>query len=108
MRTEGPFSKELQVQKGTETRQREEKRRNLGKRRLAVSTRPAGSQYYSIGCSSSNSDAYIELEVGESKTGKIKFLLDTGADINLVKCSMLVRGTEFDPDQKVRIKSING
>jgi hypothetical protein len=42
--------------------------------------------------------------VEESKTGKIKFLLDKGADISLVRSSVLVRGTEFDPDQKVKIK----
>jgi hypothetical protein len=108
MRIKGPFSKELQILKGKETRGREKRRGNLGKRRWAVSTRPAGSQHYSIGCISSNSDEYVELAVKESKTGKIRFLLDTGADISLVKSSMLARGTEFDPNQKVKIKSVNG
>jgi hypothetical protein len=104
----GPFSKELQISKGKETLGRENRRGNLGKRRWAVSTRPAGSQHYSIGCISSNVNEYVELAVEESKTGKIRFLLDTGADISLVKSSMLDRGTEFDPDQKVKIKSVNG
>jgi hypothetical protein len=63
--------------------------------------------HYSIGCIGSNSVEYVELAVEESKTRKIRFLLDTGPDISLVKSSMLARGTEFDPDQKVKIKSVN-
>jgi hypothetical protein len=98
----------MQISKGKETLGREKKRGRLGKRRWAASTRPAGSQHYSIGCISSNSDEYVELAIEESKTGKIRFLLDTGADISLVKSSMLASGTEFDPDQKVKIKSVNG
>jgi hypothetical protein len=108
MRIKGPFSKELQISKGKETRGREKRRGNLGKRRWAVSSRPAGSHHDSIGCISSNSDEYVELAVKESKTGKIRFLLDAGADISPVKSSVLARGTEIDPNRKVKIESVNG
>jgi predicted aspartyl protease len=65
-------------------------------------------QCYSVGCISENKREYIELQVRESKTGRLKFLLDTGADMCLVKSTKLLGTTEFDPQQKVKVKSIDG
>jgi hypothetical protein len=80
--------------------------RDRGKRGRTVSSQSAGSQCYSVGCIRENREEYIELEVTESKTGKLKFLLDMGADICLVKSTNLLGTTEFDPQQKVKVKSI--
>jgi hypothetical protein len=46
--------------------------------------------------------------VKESKTGKRKLLLDTGADICLIKISALLETTQFDPRKKVKVKSLEG
>jgi hypothetical protein len=36
------------------------------------------------------------------------FLIDTGADISLVKGEKLIGSTEFDPSQKVKVKCVDG
>jgi predicted aspartyl protease len=50
----------------------------------------------------------IELEVKESKSRRLKFLLDTGADICLIKSTELLGTTEFNPKQRVKVKSVDG
>jgi hypothetical protein len=82
--------------------------REIGKRERTVHSQPADSQCYSVGCISENKKEYVEFEVKESKTAKLKFLLDTAADICLVKNSKLLGTTESDPQQKVKLKSIDG
>jgi hypothetical protein len=82
--------------------------RDHGKRGRAVSSQSADSQCYSVGCISEDKKEYIELQIRESKTGRLKFLLDTGAHICLVKSTKLLGTTEFDPQQKVNVKSIDG
>ena len=44
----------------------------------------------------------------ESKKGKLRFLLDTGADISLVQSSTLLGNTAVDPQKKVRVKCLRG
>jgi hypothetical protein len=39
----------------------------------------------------------VELKVKESKIGKIRLLLNTGADICLIKSSVPIETTEFNP-----------
>jgi hypothetical protein len=60
------------------------------------------------GCISESRQEYVELKAKESKTGKIKLLLDTGADICLIKSSALLETTEFNPRKKVKVKSLDG
>jgi hypothetical protein len=36
------------------------------------------------------------------------FLIDTGADISLLKGDKLIDSTEFDPGRKATVKSVNG
>jgi hypothetical protein len=68
----------------------------------------AASQYYSIGCISENKYEYLELELDVSKMGKLQFLLDTGADISLIKSSKLFGTTDFDPSRKIKVKCVDG
>jgi hypothetical protein len=63
----------------------------------SVRSQPADSQCYQVGCISKSREEYIELKAKESKTGKLKLLLDTGGDICLIKNSALLETTEFDP-----------
>jgi hypothetical protein len=48
------------------------------------------------------------MDVDVSKTGKLIFLLDTGADISLIKCTTLVGTTEYDPNQRIKVKCEDG
>lgn len=43
-----------------------------------------------------------------SKAGRLRFLLDTGAEISLIKSPGLIGTAEFEPAQRVRIKSVDG
>ena len=36
------------------------------------------------------------------------FLIDTGADISLIKGNKLIGTTEYDPGRKVRVKCVDG
>jgi hypothetical protein len=42
----------------------------------------------------------LEWEVEFSKTGKLNFLVDTGADISLIKSTNLLGEAVFDPNRK--------
>jgi len=39
---------------------------------------------------------------------KLYFLVDSGADISLVKREKLLRTAEFEPRDRVRVKSVEG
>ena len=43
-----------------------------------------------------------------SQGHKLHFLVDSGADISLVKSYKLLRTAEFEPKDRVRVKSIEG
>ena len=43
-----------------------------------------------------------------SKENELLFLIDTGADISLLKGSKLIGITEYDPDRKVKVKCVDG
>lgn len=43
-----------------------------------------------------------------SKTGELLFLIDSGADISVLKGEKLIGSTEYDPERKVRVKSVSG
>jgi hypothetical protein len=92
----------MQKYKKEKVRSGRSKIRDLGKRGRTVNSQSAGSQCYSV-----DEKEYIEFEVRESKTGRLKFLLDTGPGICLVKSTKLLSTTEFDPQQKVKVKSID-
>jgi hypothetical protein len=39
--------------------------------------------------------------------GKLKFLIDTGAEISVVKASSINLGTNYDPTKEINIKGIS-
>ena len=43
-----------------------------------------------------------------SKENELLFLIDTGADISLLKEERLIGTTEYDPDRKVEVKCVDG
>ena len=51
---------------------------------------------------------YLELNVDISETGKLRLLVDTGADISLLRSTKLIGSTEFEPENKVKLKGVDG
>ena len=51
---------------------------------------------------------YITLELDVSQGRKLHFLVDSGADISLVKSYKLLGTAEFEPKDRVRVKSVEG
>jgi hypothetical protein len=50
----------------------------------------------------------LEWEVHVSKAGKLRVFVDTGADISLIRSTKLIGEAEFDPDRRVKMKSVDG
>jgi asparagine synthetase A len=48
------------------------------------------------------------LKVDITKEDGLLFLIDTGADISLLKGNKLIGTTEYDPEKKVKVKCIVG
>jgi len=48
------------------------------------------------------------LKVDISKEDELLFLIDTGADISLLKGNKLIRTTEYDPEKRVKVKCVDG
>jgi hypothetical protein len=46
--------------------------------------------------------------VDVSKAGKLRFLVDTGADISLIRNTKLKGEAEFEPDRRVKVRGIDG
>lgn len=82
--------------------------RDVGKRERTVDSQPTDGPYCSIGCISENKCEGLEWEVDVSKAGRLRFLVDTGADISLIKSTKLIGEAEFDPDRKVKVRGVDG
>jgi hypothetical protein len=50
----------------------------------------------------------LKLTVKVSRENALLFLIDTGADVCLLKADKLIRTTEYDPEGKVRVKCVDG
>ena len=48
------------------------------------------------------------MKVDISKEDDLLFLIDTGADISLLKGNKLIGTTEYDPVKKVKVKCVDG
>jgi len=48
----------------------------------------------------------LKLDIG--KGDKLYFLVDSGADISLVKSQKLLGTTDFEPKDRVRVKGVDG
>jgi hypothetical protein len=50
----------------------------------------------------------MKLKVNISKEDNLLFLIDTRADISLLKGNKLIGTTEYDPEKKVKVKCVDG
>lgn len=70
---------------------------------------PPDRLYYSVGYISKENCDYTKLELDASNGHKLYFLVDSGADIiSLVKSQKLLGTVEFEPKNKVGVKSVEG
>jgi hypothetical protein len=76
--------------------------KDVGKREKTVGS------YSTIGRISRNEYDGLEWEVNVSKARKLQFLVDTGADMSLIKSIKLVREKKFDLHRSMKVKSIDG
>ena len=87
-------------------RETSENRKTLGNEsRRTENSRPTVA---SVGCLNRELCDYITLELDVSKGDKLYFLVDSGADISLVKGQKLLGTTEFEPRDRVRVKCVDG
>jgi hypothetical protein len=63
---------------------------------------------YSIGCAGRKDCEFLKLKVNISKTGELLLLIDSGADVSVLKGKNLIGSTKYDPERKVRVKSVSG
>jgi len=63
---------------------------------------------YSVGSENKERCDYITLELDVSQGRKLQFLVDSGTDISLVKSYTLLGTAEFEPKDRVRVKSVEG
>jgi hypothetical protein len=52
--------------------------------------------------------SFLRVKVNIGKEGELLVLIDTGAGISLLKGANLIGSTEYDPEGKVRVKSVKG
>ena len=69
---------------------------------------PTDSPVYSIGCIGNNNLEFLKLKVNISKENGLLFLIDTEADISLLKGDNFIGTTEYDPERKVKVKCVDG
>jgi len=62
----------------------------------------------SVGCVNRKHCDYITLELDVSQGHKLYFLVDSGADISLVKSYKLLGKAEFESKERVRVKGAEG
>ena len=89
-------------------------RRGLIKERSGKGVSTIGKQQptycpvYSISRIGRESHEFLRLKVDISKEDNLLFLIDTGADISLLKGNKLIGTTEYDPEKKVKAKCVDG
>jgi hypothetical protein len=71
-------------------------------------TEPPDRRIYSIGCTDPECCDYVVFELDVSQGCQLYFLVDRGADISLVKSEKLLGMVEFEPKDRVRVRSIEG
>jgi len=63
---------------------------------------------YSVGCANKERCDYITLELDVSQGRKLHFLVDSGVHISLIKSYKLLGTAEYEPKDRVRVKSVEG
>jgi len=69
---------------------------------------PTDGPINSVGCLGRENLQFLKLKVDASKGEEgLLFLVDTGADVSLLKGNKLVETTEFNPEGKIEVKCVD-
>jgi len=71
-------------------------------------SKPSIGAVHVIGSGNKAATECIRLQMDISKGHELSLLVDTGADISLIKPDNLDKTREFDPDSRVTVKSVDG
>ena len=63
---------------------------------------------YSVGCTRIGRYDYVKLSLDVGSEKELLFLVDSGADISLLKSKRLIGTKEFEPQNKVKIRNVDG
>jgi hypothetical protein len=80
----------------------------VGKRKRTVGGQPPDGLLYSVGCTSTERCDYVSLSLDVGGRSELYLLVDSGADVSLLKSKNLLGTAEFEPKEKIRIKSVDG
>jgi hypothetical protein len=83
-------------------------RKIVGKRHKTMGEQPPDRLLYSVGCGSLENFDYVMLYVDVGNGEKLHLLVESGANIILLKSRSLLGTTEFEPRDRVRVKSVEG
>jgi len=81
---------------------------DVGKRVKTDGAQPPDRRLYSIGCTDLEHCDYVTFDLDVSQEHKLYFFFDSGADISLVKSEKLLSTAEFEPRDRVRVRSMDG
>ena len=96
------------LQETTSETQLWRRRKAAGKRARTVGGRPPDRFLYSVGCKHVGRYDYVRLSLDVGSEKELLFLVDSGADISLLKSKRLIGAKEFEPQKKVRVRSVDG
>jgi hypothetical protein len=68
---------------------------------------PPDRRLHSIGCTETERCDYVAFELDTSQGHQLYFLVDSGADVSLVK-SQKLSTAEYEPKDQVRVKGVEG
>jgi hypothetical protein len=68
---------------------------------MTIGEQPPDRLLYSVGCGSLETCDYIMLDLDVGNGDKLYFLVDSGADISLLRSKRLLNTAEFEPRDRV-------
>jgi hypothetical protein len=69
---------------------------------------PTDGPIYTVGCIEQANPAFVKLRVDISEEDELLYLIDTGANISLLKGNKLIGSTEYDPHKRVKVRCVDG
>jgi hypothetical protein len=84
------------------------KQKAVGKRHKTIGRQPPDRLLYSVSCRSLAYCDYVKLGLDVGNREKLPLVVDSRANIILLKSKKLLGTTEFEPRDRVRVKSVEG
>jgi hypothetical protein len=96
------------MSKTTEDGGYSKRQKAVGKRGKTAGEQPSDRLLHSIGCKRLGQGDYVKLNLDVGNGCALYLLVDTGADVSLLKSARLLGTAEFEPKDKMRIRSVEG